>query len=164
MKHDKINSALNLLSENTSDGVLPLNETTMQQLEIMHPPASPEYNNLLLQGPFLQIDPIVFEHIPPDLIQKCALNTKGAAGPSCLGGDDWRRVLGYNIFKTEGRELRKAIAEITKLICKEEFDQSRLQSIAALNACRLIPLNKNPGVRPIGIGEALKRIMGKAVS
>ena len=52
---------------------------------------------------------------------------------------------------------------MTKLICKEEFDQSRLHSIAALNACRLIPLNKNPGVRPIGIGEVLKRIMGKAV-
>ena len=42
MKHGKINAALNLLSEITSDGVLPLNETTMQQLEIKHPPASPE--------------------------------------------------------------------------------------------------------------------------
>ena len=28
----------------------------------------------------------------------------------------------------------------------------------------LIPLNKNPGVRPIGVGEVLRRIMGKAVS
>ena len=93
MKHGKINAALNLLSENTSDGVLPLNEITMQQLEIKHPPASPEYNNLLLQGPFLKIDPIIYEHITPELIQKCALNTKGAAGPSCLDGDDWRRVL-----------------------------------------------------------------------
>ena len=30
-------------------------------------------------------------------------------------------------------------------------------------ACRLVPLNKNPGVRPIGICECLRRIVGKAV-
>ena len=29
---------------------------------------------------------------------------------------------------------------------------------------RLIPLDKNPGIRPIGIGEVLKRIIGKMIS
>ena len=29
-------------------------------------------------------------------------------------------------------------------------------------ASRLIPLNKNPGVRPIGVGEVLRHIVGKA--
>lgn len=30
-------------------------------------------------------------------------------------------------------------------------------------ACRLIPLNKKPGVRPIGIGQVSRRTLGKAV-
>ena len=37
-------------------------------------------------------------------------------------------------------------------------------SIESLVACRLIPLSKDPGVRPIGIGEVLRRIIGKAVT
>ena len=31
-------------------------------------------------------------------------------------------------------------------------------------ASRLIPLDKNPGLRPIGVGEVLRRIIGKAVA
>ena len=36
-------------------------------------------------------------------------------------------------------------------------------TLEAYVACRLIPLDKSPGVRPIGVGEVLRRIVGKCV-
>ncbi|ETW95667.1 MAG: hypothetical protein ETSY2_47825 [Candidatus Entotheonella gemina] len=36
-------------------------------------------------------------------------------------------------------------------------------ALAPLLACRLIALNKNPGARPIGIGDTARRIIAKAV-
>ena len=30
-------------------------------------------------------------------------------------------------------------------------------------SCRLIPLDKNPGVRPIDVGEVLRKIVGKCI-
>jgi len=35
--------------------------------------------------------------------------------------------------------------------------------LEALLACRRIPLNKNHGIRPIGVGEILRRILEKAI-
>ena len=46
---------------------------------------------------------------------------------------------------------------------------SRAKSSASITSenfksCMLIPLDKSPGIRLIGIGEVLKRIIGKTVS
>ena len=49
---------------------------------------------------------------------------------------------------------------MTKLLCSESIADPN--SIEALMACRLTPLEKMSGVRPIGVGEVLRRIIGKA--
>ena len=56
---------------------------------------------------------------------------------------------------------------MAKRLCKEQVDP---ECISSLLNCRLIALAKEPpsieeevGVRPIGVGEILRRIIGKAV-
>ena len=50
---------------------------------------------------------------------------------------------------------------MTKVMCASEV--SKKGSLEAFLACQLIPLYKSPGIRPTGIGEVLRRIMGKTV-
>ena len=52
---------------------------------------------------------------------------------------------------------------MTRNLLKISYHPSLLES-SSFTSCRLIPLDKSPGIRPIGIGEVLKRIMGKTVS
>ena len=67
----------------------------------------------------------------------------------------WRRMLVS--FKVD---LCCAVADVTRRITTEHVDPLGL---TALLNNHLIPLDKNPGVCPIGIGETLRRIIGKSV-
>jgi hypothetical protein len=44
---------------------------------------------------------------------------------------------------------------------KSCYHPSLLESYAS---CRLIPLGKNPRIRPIGVDEVLRRIIGKTIN
>ena len=62
-------------------------------------------------------------------------------------------------FGSSGEDLGKTIAERTRLLCQD----NTVKHLEAFLACRLMPLDKQPGVRPIGIGEILRRVIGKIV-
>ena len=54
-----------------------------------------------------------------------------------------------------------SLAKLTKILCSISQEENSLEPLLA---SRLILLNKNPGLRPIGIGETLRRIIGKTVA
>ena len=96
---------------------------------------------------------------------KAAKQVKGSGGPSLLDAKQWRRILCSKHYKSEGKDLREEIATLAKKISTEILDSNTLESFTAN---RLIQLNKSPGaeqlqVRPIGVGEVLRRITGKAI-
>ena len=161
MMKGRINGAIRLLGHQKNSSILPITSATIEDLKAKHPNPSPINEEMMLQGPINVIHPVIFEKLNDDTVLNAAMNIKGAAGVSQFNAEEWRRMLGSSIYGTAGLNLRKAIARMAKSLCTQEIPDP--ESLEALLACRLIPLSKDPGVRPIGIGEILRRIIAKSV-
>lgn len=79
-------------------------------------------------------------------------------GPSGLDAYTWRRQC--TSFNSASNALCHSLALADRRLCTNLIDP---RCIAPLLACCLIALDKNPGVRPIGIGETPCCIIVKAV-
>ena len=71
-----------------------------------------------------------------------------------------RKLIASNVYGDTGRDLRRALVSFARKTCREEIADNSLE---AYLACRLVPLDKNPGLRPIGVGEVLRRVIGKSI-
>ena len=92
------------------------------------------------------------------------MNTRQIKSSALIDSDSWKDFLCSKAHGNSSVELCQSIADLAKLLCTEEVHH---ESLTEYNACRLIPLDKGmtkdltPGVRPIGVGEVLRRIVGK---
>ena len=98
------------------------------------------------------------------MVQKTARNIRGSGGPTLVDSDMWKHFLCSKQFGKASVDLCQAVADLTKILCVEEVHPDCLNEFVA---CRLVPLDKGetkegtPGVRPIGVGEVLRRLVGK---
>ena len=138
-----------------------IQKTTRNLLEEKHPKGKEALPQTLLQAPPESEqchDAIIFEMITGESIRHAALHTQGSAGPSGVDVYAWRRLC--SSFKNASNDLCNALAAVGCRLCTSNVHPD---SLTAFVACRLIPLSKNPGVRPIGIGEVPRRIIAKAI-
>ena len=91
MSKGNVNGALELLTENMSNGILPLNDKTLKMLKQKHSEANEPPQEVLLQGRTWPGHPIVYEDMDQSLILKAAMLTKGGSGPSGLDADGCRK-------------------------------------------------------------------------
>ena len=77
-----------------------------------------------------------------------------------MDADGWRRILTFNSFGQSSTNICIALANVAKKSCVEQ-DQNN--SPEAFLVSRLIPLDKNHGLRPIRVGEVIRRIISKSV-
>ena len=101
---------------------------------------------------------VLFDRLTGDLIRSFTLHTEGWSGPSAVDPSGWRRLC--TAFHAASTSLCDSVAATARRVFTSYVDPSCLR---AFTACRLIPLDKNPGVRPIGVCETVRRIIGKAI-
>ena len=75
-----------------------------------------------------------------------------------MDADGWKRILTSKQFAESSTDLCTTIANMIK---KLYIDKDLANTLEAFISCCLIPLDKNPGLRPIEVGEVLRRIVGK---
>ena len=122
MEKGNVNGALKLLTNEMSDGILPLAEETLSQLEIKHSDNRDASADVLLNRPIKEIHPIVFDTIDDEMVLRAASITKGGSGPSGLDADGWRRILTSNSFGTASSDLRKSVADFIKKLCSKRIN------------------------------------------
>ena len=121
-----------------------------------HPSGRPVSTNALynVTAEPPSVHPVVFDVIDADSIKRVALHTDGAAGPSGVDARGWRRLCAS--FHSASNDLCQSLALLARRVCTEFVCP---EGLMAFTACRLIALDKSPGVRPIGIGEVSRRIV-----
>ena len=123
-----------------------------------HPPRQPAHSNNVLDACNPDVHPVRHECIEGAGIRKAAICTNGSAGPSSLDACEWKRL--STSFQNPSTDLCNSLAMVARRICTFYVDP---EGIAPFTACRLIALDKCPGITPIGIGETSRRIIGKAI-
>ena len=169
MTEGNVRAALQLLTRETGSAPLKLNDviegcgrSVRDILKDKHPSSKPPHSDVILSTDAAVTNsifhPVLFEGITADLVRRCALLTEGSAGPSGMDAPSWRRLC--TAFGEKSNELCSAIAAFSRRICISYVDPVALK---AYTSSRLVPLDKCPGVRPVGIGEVVRRIVGKTV-
>ena len=156
-----MSAALKLLNSDYDNGVLKVDDNVFKDLQGKHPKPVPIKEKSLLQGPMDKVPASYWDAIDESMIATAARLTKGSGGPSQLDAEQFRHIILSKKFKKESKDLREQMVLLAKNLATTLVDP---KSIEAFVACRLIALNKNPGVRPIGVGEILRRIIGKTIA
>ena len=148
-----LTTAMNLIEQKDSKGVLQPNQSVLEELQKMHPPRQQVVTSKRIQLSPAEENPVVFEFINQSETYHAAMQTRGSNGPSGLDATNFRRMACSTNFKQIIENFCKTQFEIARKICFEKVDPVALETYTA---CRTIALDNDgrSDVRPFGIEKA----------
>ena len=161
VQEGNIKNATRFLADKNGTSVLKPSDsidgrTVTEILPEKHPKASPLFEVTFNISELPLLEKL---NITSSTVEKQARKLFGSSGPSGSDANHWFDALIR--FGLESSRLRDLVSQLGNLIANEIISWRKIK---ALFSCRLIALDKQPGVRPIGIGETLRRLLGKAVA
>ena len=104
----------------------------------------------------------LYAELTGEYIRKVAVKCSGSAGQSGLNAQGAKRILcsdSYS-FGNQCNDLCGALARFTRKLATTNIESA---PILPFLSCRMIGLDKNPGIRPVRIGETFRRIVTAAL-
>ena len=174
MSEGKVNMALCLLADDSKGGVLSLDLSIHSDIDSLGNPVFRPVRDILSEKhpygrdppPHVLLDcttkkpchdPVIFQCLTSEVIKRAAIKTHGAAGPSGVDACVWRRMC--TSFGDASVSLCDSLSFVACRLSTVTIDSAILMPFVAY---RLIPLDKRPGVCPIGIGDVPRQIIAKA--
>ncbi len=128
MLQGKVSSAMRWIgSQSTS--LLQVDEEVLKVLKEQHPSPAQTYEGSLISGPKEIPEEVIYESIDGDLIEHSARNISGAAGPSGLDADGWKRILCSKQFTTKSKALADNIAGMARKLCTAHITPHHLEAL-----------------------------------
>ena len=136
-----------------------IRRTVLETLKTKHPeqrqPANEAPEEHADDGEMRESVPLL---VGDDDVQITAGALSGAAGPSGVDAVHLQHWLLH--FKLSSERLRHEAALWTEWLANEHLPWAAFR---AFQASRLIALDKQPGVRPVGVGKSFRRLFAKIV-
>ena len=151
----------------STKGVHSITQDVVDKLKEKHPTGEIADEDILLEITEKKPEPVIFEEITAELVQRVTKNIQGSGGPTKVDADFFKHILCSKFYGKNTINLCHAVADLSKRLACEKIDPTSLRHLLS---CRLVPLMKdtstdnNIQIRPIGVGEVLRRITGKCIT
>ena len=133
-----------IVTEKGKGGVMAINDKTKREMSSKHPRAEQISQEALLTGEAPpSLHPTFYSTIDADLVKKCALRTKGAAGVSQQEDALWHKMV--TTPQIPYAMQWPPYHAVLQSICRPKGED--------LLANRGIAIDKCPGLRPVGVRD-----------
>ena len=102
-------------------GVHDISHEIIEALKAKHPKGEELHADVMLDITKPLPNPVIYEHLTPEVIQKSAKNLSGSGGPSLVDADLWKYFLNSRAYGQLTYHLAEAVSGLAKRLCSENI-------------------------------------------